>query len=95
MGKRLRRYKREGMGGCLKGLQSRLTWMDELCPQKGGSNAVDDFCHTDSSVAAGAGEWLHHGEFYSYPASHRHCHRPGQNHPGARTHLSVSILVTT
>ncbi len=52
---------RQGVGGCLKGLQSRINWMDELYPQKGGSHVVDDCCNSDSSVAVGAGEWLYDG----------------------------------
>jgi ubiquinone/menaquinone biosynthesis C-methylase UbiE len=50
---------REGVGGYLKGLQSRMNWMDELCPQKGGSHVVDDCCGTGNFVAVGVGEWLY------------------------------------
>jgi hypothetical protein len=53
--------RRQGVGGCLKGLQRRMNWMDELCPHKGGSHVVDDCCGTDSSVAVRAGEWLYDG----------------------------------
>ena len=41
VGKKLKWYKREGVGGCLKGLQSRLKWMDAFCRQKGVEHALD------------------------------------------------------
>jgi hypothetical protein len=41
MGKRLKWYKRVRCGRMSKGLQSRLNWMDEFCPQKGVEHALD------------------------------------------------------
>jgi hypothetical protein len=61
MGERLKWYKREGVGGCLKGLPNRFNWMDEFCPQKGESHVVDDCCGTGSFVAVGIGERLYDG----------------------------------
>ena len=35
------------------------------------------------------------GYFIHIPAGHCHCRDPGQNHPGAKTHIAVRITVTT
>jgi hypothetical protein len=44
---------------------------------------VDDCCNTDSSVAAGVGEQLHHGRSYSHLAGHCYNRCAGQRHSGA------------
>src|SRR4030042_179469 len=76
MGKRLKWYKREGVGGCLKGLHSRLTWRDEFCPQKGVEHALDHIGDSLDSVASGIAHQLHDGGGHPYPPGHRR-HRPG------------------
>jgi len=49
---------------------------------KGESHVIDDCCNTDSSVAAGAGDRLYDGLFYSYPAGCCYHSRAGQGHSG-------------
>ena len=54
---------------------------------------MDDCCGTDSSVGAGAVDWLYDGLFYSYPAGHCHYRRAGQPHSGAEARLKGRILL--
>jgi hypothetical protein len=51
--------------------------------QKGESHVVDNCCDTGNLVAAGVGDWLYDGLFYSYPAGHRNRRGVDWGHSGA------------
>ena len=89
MGKRLKWYRREGVGGCLKDPQSRFKWMDEFCPQKGVEHALDHMCDSLNFVVVGISRWLYDGWGYSYPAGH--CHRCSTDPSHSRTKTIVAI----
>jgi len=62
--------------------------MCQINDQKRGTHVVDDCSDTDNSMAAGIGEWLYYGLFYSYPSGHCHYHGIDQNHTGAETNIT-------
>ena len=64
----------------------------EMSNQEGGSNVVDDCCNTHNSMAAGAGDRLHDGLFYSYPTGRCHHRRAGQSHSGAEARLNDLLI---
>ena len=55
---------------------------------------MDDCCNTHNSMAAGAGDRLYDGLFYSYPAGHCHYHCAGQSHSGAEARLEGGYNLT-
>jgi len=63
-----------------------------MLKQKGGFNVVDDCCDSDNFVAAGVGDRLYDGLFYSYSAGHCHYCCAGQSHSGAETGLERVAL---
>ena len=57
--------------------------------QGGESHVVDNCGNTHNSMAAGAGDRLYVGVFYSYPARHCNYHGSGQGHSGAKSIVAI------
>jgi len=84
MGKRLKWYKREGVGGCLKGPKNKFQWTKEFCRQKGVEHALDHISDSLNFVASGITHWLHDGWGHSYPAGHCHHRVSGPTYSGTK-----------
>ena len=89
MGKRLKWYKREGVGGCLKCPQSRVKWMDAFYRQKGVEHALDHICDSLNSVAVGISRWLCGWWTHSYPSGRCHHRRGDPSYSGTKMIVAI------
>jgi hypothetical protein len=93
VGKKLKWYKRrEGVEGCLKGLPSRLKWMDAFYRQKGVEHALDHMCDSLHFVVVGISWWLYGWWTHSYPTGHRHRRGTDPGHSRTKTILAIWTL---
>jgi len=73
----------------IKGLQSRLKWMDEICPQKGVEHALDHICDSLNFVAVGIYWWLCGWWTHSYPAGHRRHRLSDPTYSGTKMMVAI------
>jgi hypothetical protein len=53
---------------------------------------VDNCCNTHNSMAAGSGDRLYNGIFYSYPAGRCHHRRADQSYSGKKNIVAILTL---
>ena len=73
----------------IKGLKSRLEWMDEFCRQKGVEHALDHMCDSLRFVVVGISRWLCGWWTHSYPAGHCHHRRGDPSYSGTKMIVAI------
>ena len=76
----------------IKGLKSRLKWMDAFCRQKGVEHALDHICDSLNFVAVGIYWWLCGWWTHSYPAGHRRHRLSDPTYSGTKMIVAIWTL---